>query len=290
MYYILRLIAKLPLRVLHLIAFSVAFIFLNFNSSLKRITRINLQLIYPDLSPAELEQLLRENVKNQCLTMTEFVKCWGMPPEYSLSLLKKVEGMQYFQEALDNDKGTILVVPHLGSWEFLNAWINKHSASKIMYKPSKNKSVDRYILQARQMANAELVPTDESGVRALFKHLKTGGLTVILPDHLPKSSGGIYAEYFGQMTLCSTLVSKLANKTGCNVVGLSCIRQKDNSSFHVHCYPLSKDILSKDIDLSVHALNHDLEMMINTAPEQYLWGYKRFRVILDRENIYNKSK
>lgn len=289
MYYILKLIARLPLCVLQFIALCVAYFFLTFNLSLKRITRINIRLVYPDLSEKEQNHRIRTSVISQCLTMIEFIKCWGMPPEYSLSLLKKIDGLQHFQNAVNNGRGTIVVIPHFGCWELLNAWINLYAAPKIMYKPSKHKSFDRYILHARQMTNAELVPTNESGVRALFKHLKNGGLTVILPDHLPKNSGGIYSDFFGQQTLCSTLVSKLANKTQCNVVGLSCIRQDNWSAFHVHCYPLSENILSKDLDQSVSALNQDVQMIVAQAPEQYLWGYKRFRVILNKENIYNKN-
>lgn len=69
----------------------------------------------------------------------------------------------------------------------------------IMYKPNKIKGINRYILESRQKTNAVLVPADETGVRAIFKHLKQGGLTVILPDHLPKPSGGIYAHFFSKI-------------------------------------------------------------------------------------------
>ena len=50
---------------------------------------------------------------------------------------------------------------------------------------------------------------------------------------------------------------------------------------------LSNDILSKDLQLSVDTLNKEMERMINVAPEQYLWGYKRFRNIKAHQNLYN---
>lgn len=55
------------------------------------------------------------------------------------------------------------------------------------------------MLEARQRLNATLVPTDETGVRALFKHLKRGGFAAILPDHVPKESGGIYSPFMVRM-------------------------------------------------------------------------------------------
>ena len=286
MYLLFKIVALLPLSLLQLIASWIAILLNSYNSSMKRITRINLQLVYPNLSTQQQEIFIKNSLKSQCMTYVESIKCWGMPPEYNLALLKNIYGEQYFTEALANKKGVIVVIAHFGCWELLNAWLNLYSAPMIMYKPNKNKGIDRFMLEARQRLNATLVPTDENGVRSIFKHLKQGGLTVILPDHLPKESGGIYSPFFGQKTLSTTLVSKLASKTQCNVIGLSCIRD-EVSGFNVHCSRLSDDILSKDLQTSVDSLNQDLEAMINIAPEQYLWSYKRFRKVEGQENIYN---
>ena len=286
MYLLFKIVALLPLSLLQLIASWIAILLNSYNSSMKRITRINLQLVYPNLSTQQQEIFIKNSLKSQCMTYVESIKCWGMPPEYNLALLKNIYDEQYFTEALANKKGVIVVIAHFGCWELLNAWLNLYSAPMIMYKPNKNKGIDRFMLEARQRLNATLVPTDENGVRSIFKHLKQGGLTVILPDHLPKESGGIYSPFFGQKTLSTTLVSKLASKTQCNVIGLSCIRD-EVSGFNVHCSRLSDDILSKDLQTSVDSLNQNLEAMINIAPEQYLWSYKRFRKVEGEENIYN---
>ncbi len=256
---------------------------------MKRVTSINLKIAYPELSAEDHADLVKKSIQSQCLTYVEFIKCWGMSPEYSLSLLKDVQGEHFFTDALANQKGVIVVVPHLGSWELLNAWLNVYAAPVIMYKPNKVKGANRYVLEAREKFNATLVPTDETGIRAIFKHLKQGGLTVILPDHVPKPSGGIFSNFYGQHALSSTLVSKLASKTQCNVIGLSCIRDTHNSQhFSVICHPLSEDILSKDLQLSVDTLNAEIQKMIDIAPEQYIWSYKRFRKTSDDINIYRK--
>ena len=288
MYFFLKVISRFPLSFLQLLASCIAILLCSFNSSLKRITGINLKLAYPKLDETAYQTLLKKSLKSQCMTYIESIKCWGMPPEYSLNQIKNIYGEQHLTEALANKKGVIVVVAHLGCWELLNAWLNLHAAPMIMYKPNKHKAVDRFMLEARQRLNATLVPTDENGVRAIFKHLKQGGLTVILPDHLPKASGGIYSEFFGQKTLSTTLVSKLASKTQCNIVGLSCIRD-ETSGFNVYCSPLSDQILSKDLQTSVDSLNQNLEDMINIAPEQYIWSYKRFRNIEGNKNLYTSN-
>jgi Lauroyl/myristoyl acyltransferase len=104
MYFIFKIIALLPLWLLQNLALMIAFILNLFNSSIKRITSINIQLAYPDLSETAQRQLVSQSIRSQCLTYIEFIKCWGMPPSYSLSLLKNIYGEQILTEALANKK------------------------------------------------------------------------------------------------------------------------------------------------------------------------------------------
>ncbi|WP_374252967.1 lysophospholipid acyltransferase family protein [Acinetobacter brisouii] len=288
-YLLLKFIAIFPLSFLQKIATVAAYILFHSNSSIKRISTINLQLAYPELEQTALQERIRLSIQSQCLTYIEFVKCWGMPPQYSLDLLKNIHGADLLEKALANKKGVIVVIPHFGCWELLNAWLNIYTQPMIMYKPSKTKGMNRYILDARQKFNETLVPTDKVGIRQIFKHLKQGGLTVVLPDHLPKPSGGIYSQFFQQNTLSATLVSKMAAQTQCNVLGLSCIRNSELSSFDVHCTELPQTILSKDLQQSVDSLNLSMQEMVNLAPEQYIWSYKRFRNCYGNINIYRKQ-
>jgi len=279
MYALLKNLSKLPLRFIQNLAKSVGSLLYITNSSIRRTTEINLGIAYPELSASERTRLAKQSVQSQCMTYAESVKIWGSEPEFALKQIRNIHHPEIFTDALKNPNGTLAVVPHFGTWELLNAWVNQHTSPVIMYKPSKNPDVDRFMLEARQRLNATLVPTDETGVRALFKHLKQGGFAAILPDHVPKESGGIYSPFYGQNALSSTLLSKLATKTQCSVIGLSCLRHDDLNGFDIHVTELSIDILSKDLQLSVNTLNKEMERMINIAPEQYLWGYKRFKKV-----------
>ncbi|ANF81084.1 lipid A biosynthesis acyltransferase [Acinetobacter sp. NCu2D-2] len=287
MYSFLKNFARLPLGFIQNLAKTAGSILYMTNSSARRVTEINLKSAYPLLSEQERDALVKASLKSQCMTYAESVKIWGSSSDYALSLIKEIHGQEIFFKALENPNGCLAVVPHFGTWELLNVWVNQHTSPVIMYKPSKNEDLNRFMLEARQRLNATLVPTDDTGVRALFKHLKQGGFSAILPDHVPKESGGIYSPFYNQNALSSTLLSKLAAKTQCSVIGLSCLRRKDLSGYDITVTELSKDILSKDIQLSVDTLNKEMERMINVAPEQYLWGYKRFRKIESAQKIYN---
>lgn len=289
MYFLLKLISALPLSSLRYLASGVAsLIMLMPNVGMRLVVRVNLGIAYPALNPVERQQLEKASVYSQCLTAAESVKSWGMPTDYSLAQILSVTGTEVLVKALKNPKGVIAVVPHFGTWELMNAWLNQYASPVIMYKPSKDAGVDRFMLEARQRLNATLVPTDESGVRAIFKALKKGGFTAILPDHVPEQSGGIYAPFYGQEVLTTTLVSRLAQKTQCTVLALSCIRRSDLSGFDIICEQIDPAISTADLQQSVSVLNHAIEGMIARAPEQYMWGYKRFKQIQPPFDHYKK--
>ena len=286
MYTLLKNFSKLPLRFIQNLAQLTGSLLYLSHSSARRVTEINLASAYPELSESERADLTKRSLKSQCMTYVESIKVWGSPPEFALNQIKQVHNAEIFLNAIKNPNGTLGVVPHFGNWELMNAWVNQHTHPVIMYKPRKNKDLDRFMLESRQQLKATLVPTDDTGVRALFKHLKQGGFSAILPDHIPKESGGVYSDFFGQKAFSSTLLSKLAAKTQCSVVGLTCIRRADYAGFDLHFTALFPDINSKDVQLSVDTLNKEMERMINVAPEQYLWGYKRFRKLEGERNLY----
>jgi KDO2-lipid IV(A) lauroyltransferase len=177
----------------------------------------------------------------------------------------------------------------LGTWEMMNAWIHQYGIPTIMYKPMKNEDFNAFALQARQRLNATLVATDANGVKTLFKNLKQGGFSIILPDHVPQPSGGVVVPFFGIPCLTSTLASKMAQKTQCRLVGLSCFRSADGEGFEVYCDDLNDpQPCDADLDVATAALNKAVEAMINRFPAEYMWGYKRFRGDKIAGNHYNK--
>lgn len=70
---------------------------------------------------------------------------------------------------------------------------------------------------------------------------------MILPDHVPQPSGGIVVPFFGIPCLTSTLASKMAQKTQCRLVGLSCFTAKMVQVFDVYCDDLNDPQLYDDV-------------------------------------------
>ncbi|SDB80885.1 lysophospholipid acyltransferase family protein [Acinetobacter boissieri] len=285
----LHLFRYIPLSTIRYMAKTCAwFINRQPNKGMLRKVLINLKLAYPELSDTERFTLAQKSVVKQCLSYGEFMKCWAMPPQWSLDQIHTVHNGDMLKRAFADLRGTLLVVPHLGTWEVMNAWLCQHTELTIMYKPIKEKALDQFVLQAREVLKSKLVPTDMSGVKLLFKNLKSGGSSVILPDHVPHPSGGVIVPFFGIKTLTSTLASKMAQKTQCRLIGLSCVRRDDGKGFDIYCDSLDHETLyDRNTETATAALNMEIEKMINRLPSDYMWGYKRFRHIPDQKDPYS---
>ena len=289
--FILRFFARLPMKSVQAFARSVAGLMLLFpNAGIAKTVRRNLIIAYPEKTDGEIAQLTASSMRSQAMSMMEFIKSWGNPPQYSIDQIRDVHGKELFLEALKNPKGLIGIVPHHGTWEMMNAWVSQYTQSTIMYKPADDASLDAFVLAARSRLDAVLVPTDESGVRAMFRAIKKGGFGAILPDHVPYESGGILSPFFGRQTLTTTLVSRLAQKTGAGVVMLSCLRRPDGEGFDIYFETLPDDIRSPDLQVSVDTMNHAVEALIRRDPEQYQWAYKRFKDAPQFNEIYRMDE
>lgn len=260
------------------------------NLKLHRTINTNLSLAYPNLDDMQRDQLRHAIITNQALSSVESVKSWAMPPSWSIAQIKQVHNLPILKAGLQHPNGMLAIVPHLGTWEIMNAWLNQFGSPTIMYKPVKGRLSNDFVLQGRQRLNATLVPTDATGVKSIFKTLKQGGFSIILPDHVPDPSGGVVVPFFGIPTLSSTLAPKLASKTGCALVGLACIRRTDGEGFDIHCYDLSDPALyDKDSGVATTALNHAMQTMITPLSEHYMWGYRRFKHVPTVNNVYEAS-
>ncbi len=281
-----------PLSILQTMARIVAWVIIKMpRLSIMRTIHINMALIAPTLSNSQKKALTKDIIYHQCLTSIESIKSWAMPPEWSIDQIRDVHNKDILLEGLASPNGMLAIVPHLGTWEMMNAWLNQFGSPTIMYKPVKGRITNDFVLKGRARLNATLVPTDGSGVKAVFKTLKQGGFSIILPDHVPDPSGGVVVPFFGINTLTSTLASKLASKTKCALVGLSCIRRDDGRGFDIYCYKLDDpDLHDRNVETATEALNRAMEHMIKDNCSHYMWGYRRFKRIPKLGNPYRKDK
>ena len=285
-YRLLKFISRQPIQFSRFIAKALAGLVNALNiSKTSETIRLNLQLALPELSEQQREQITAQAIRNELLSYFEFFSIWGSSNQKNLSRIHHVYGEQYFHDALAENKGLVLIVPHFGTWEIMNAWFAQYTQMTIMYKPVKNPTADAFVRDARSREQAHLVPTDESGVRQIFKALKQGGTTVILPDHTP-NAGGEMIPYFGLPLATSNLSAKLIQKTKAKALFLYALRNA-NDGFDMYIEPIDEAVYQGTANDGSRVIFTALEDLIRKYPEHYHWSYKRFKASPATDSIYH---
>lgn len=247
------------------------------NDSL-RATRLNLEMCLPELGRADRRSLERASLIESGRTMLELGALWCWPRERVLALVRETEGLDTFRAALARKRGVLLLTPHLGSWELAGLYVSSIAPITAMYKPPRHRELERFFSSARERLGARLVPADASGVRALHRALREGEVAGVLPDQDPGHGSGLFVPFFGVLANTTTLVAKLAQKTGAPVLLTWAERLEGAAGFRMHFVePRMPELDAGDTEAAVRAMNRELERLIRSSPRQYLWSYKRFR-------------
>ncbi|MFC3903132.1 KDO2-lipid IV(A) lauroyltransferase [Acinetobacter marinus] len=250
------------------------------NRTIKR----NIDIAFADLNAQQRHQIAKQATQNELRAYFEFFHIWGNSKQKNLALIHQVHGLEHLKSALAKQKGAVLIVPHFGTWEVMNAWLCQHSDLTIMYMPIKNPTMDRIVLDARQREGANLVQTDETGVKQIFKALKNGGTTVILPDHTPKN-GGELVSWFDIPVESSQLSAKMIQKTGAGALLLYTLRN-DQGGFDLYIEPISEQIYDRQQN-GTAIIHQHIEQLIRRHPSHYHWSYKRFKASAESKKVYS---
>ena len=120
------------------------------------------------------------------------------------------------------------------------------------------------------------VPTNMDGVRQLLKALRRGEAVGLLPDQVPPEGMGLWSEMWGRPAYTMTLGARLAQQTQAAVVVAWGERLPKGQGYCIHVEPLGQP-LDTDLNTAVAQLNRAMEGLIRQCPNQYLWGYGRFK-------------
>lgn len=275
-YLILRLLALLPLRVLHGVGAGLGRLVLWRGGRTAHHTAVNLRIARPLPGEAERRELLREVMAEGGKSISEIVKIWGGGAERALALVREVRGEELLDAALAEGRGVIIAAPHLGCWELLNYWLCRKTPMAILYRPPRMAAVEGLLRKVRGALAPEQIRADGAGVRALYKRLAAGKAVGILPDQKPRVGEGRIAPFFGRDALTMVLLPRLAARTGATVLFAFAERLPAGAGYRIRLLPAPDGIADSDTQVACTALNRGVQDCVELAFAQYQWQYKRW--------------
>jgi len=263
-------LSRLPLSVLHRLGALLGWII--YLISKRYSSRLRENLEYSGIKGSD--QLLHTNIREAGKGVMELPWVWKRPLEEVVASVKLCDGWEYIEAAQMRGKGVILLTPHIGCFEVISLYIAARQPFTCMYRPPRWTFLDELMHQGRARGQTKLVAADLGGVRQLFKALKRGESIGVLPDQVPGNGEGEWAPFFGRPAYTMTLIGRLMESSGAPVVMCRCERLPKGAGYSLHFLPLSFDA---PISIPMQ-MNAELENVIRTCPEQYLWSYNRYKI------------
>jgi len=269
MTFLFRILARLPLVVLHALGFLLgwgAFLLARDyrRSLLQNAARAGVARRQALRSVAQAGQLL-----------AELPRLWLGP-----MVAVRWDGEAHLVDALAAGTGVLALTPHLGSFEAVaRAYAQRHGARgkpmTVLFRPARKAWLQELVAQARQRPGLASAPTTLAGVKQLLRVLQSGGCVGLLPDQVPGLGQGVWSPFFGAPAYTMTLAVRLAQQTRARLVLAWCERLSWGRGYVVHVRRMPE--LPPGLQPAVDALNQHMEALILEMPSQYLWSYARYK-------------
>lgn len=191
------------------------------------------------------------------------------------------QGAHHVDTALAHGKGVVFLTPHVGCFEVAaTAYAQRYGQHghpvTVLFRPPRQSWLAPLVIASRVRPGLNTAPTNLAGVKQLIKALKKGDCVAVLPDQVPPQGQGLWLPFFGKDAYTMTLAARLALQTGACVLLAWGQRLSWGRGYAVHVYPLTTE-LSGDLPTATAQINQAMEQLIMQAPQQYLWGYARYK-------------
>ena len=159
-----------------------------------RIARRNLELCLPELPVAEREAILREHFRSLGIGIFETAISWWSS-DARIRKLTQLEGEEHLQAALARGRGAILLSAHFTTLEIGARALCARVAASIMYRPTSNVVLERFLMRNRGRRAKRAIPRDD--IRTLIAALKNNEPVWYAPDQSYRKKGAEMVPFFG---------------------------------------------------------------------------------------------
>lgn len=240
----------------------------------RQVAQRNLDLAYPELSPAEHERII-----DGCFqSLARLLASVAHFPEISKSNVSDwigYDGYEHYEEALRRGKGVLFATGHLGNWE-LSAFAHALMSApmSVVVRPLDNPILDEMATRYRAMSGNRLLGRRDF-LRPVVQALRANEAVGILVDQNVTADRGVFIDFFGHKACVDAGLVRLAARTGATVIpGFAFWNEM--AQRHVLKFYAPVEITG-DALIDTQSVHSALERAIREAPEQWLWIHRRWK-------------
>ena len=209
---------------------------------------------------------------------------WLRPADADLASCVTWHGQALVRDAHAQGRGVVLMTPHLGCFEVTAQALAELlgpglAPITVLYRPARQPWLRALVSEVRQRPGLTTAPASLAGVRQMIRALRRGEMVGLLPDQVPPVGMGVWAPCFGRPAYTMTLAARLVQQTGAIPLLAWGERLPHGAGYTVHISAFGEALPAdpRAQAESAAAVNRALERLILQCPQQYLWGYHRYK-------------
>ena len=266
---LLALVAGLPLWLLHRLGTVLGWAMYGISPTYRRNLRANLALAGIDDA-----RVRRAAIAHAGQLLAETPALWLRPQAEVVALVREVHGIDAAFAARAQGKALLFLTPHMGCFEIAAQYAAQRIPMTVLYRAPKVAWLDPLMREGRSRGNVRLAPADFRGVRDVLAALKRREAAGFLPDQVPGKGEGVWEPYFGKLAYTATLAPKLARREDVACFLAYARRLPRGQGYSLTLRPLPPALPGES---DARHINRALEELVRECPEQYLWGYNRYK-------------
>lgn len=243
-------------------------------ASRRRVAAINIDLCFPRLDRRERARLLRDNLDATVTGALELARAWHAPAE-ALQGLASIEGLDRVREALAQGRGVLLFTGHFTHTELATRLLGEALGRpvRVVVRENNDACLERWFSEARRRVFGE--PIAKKDLRGLLRALQVGEPVVYSADQ-NFSYQHAFVPFFGVPAATLTMVPEIASR-GRALVLPFWFQRDDAGHYRLRIEAPWTGWPTGDPGADAARYMKELEAVVRTKPEQYLWVHRRFK-------------
>ena len=228
--------------------------------------------IGPNLTRQELNAGVAAVFRSYARYYTDTARLPGLPAEI-IDRGFSYHGFRHIQDSHARGKGTILVLPHVGGWEWAASWLHKVPQYQVtgVVEALANDELRQWMEGWREAVGIQVLPLGKGLGPELLRRLKANHVLCLMSDR-NLGDGGVDVDFFGETTQIPGGAATLALRTGASIVPVAVYHR--GAQNHAICEPrldtTKHGRMRADIKRVTQDIARVMEMQIRREPTQWI--------------------
>jgi Kdo2-lipid IVA lauroyltransferase/acyltransferase len=241
-------------------------------AGLRQRVRENLDLVAPDLPPADRSRVARQVPGNMARTIAEIFSGAEFIARATRSDVEGT-GLAALHEAHSKGQAVILVTGHFGNYDAARALLLAQGFKVAgFYMPMNNPAFNTRYVAAISRIGTPVFARGRDGLMGMLRFLREGGMVGLVADHYMEH--GALLDFMGQPARTALSAAEMALKYNALLVPVYGIRKPDGLEFRVR---IEDPIPHSDPVTMTKALNASLEALVRENMDQWMWTHRRWK-------------